>query len=137
MFRTDDRFGLGTLYAPAALVVHGGRAGSPHTRCEPFWPGPGSIFGPLDVTTLKSKVHIRLPCRPLLPLAALMLAAMSAPRGLDTPPKRAGYVVGVLRTARYLAALPRRVLAGGGAPGRAAKRRVTIICATSCRKSTV
>lgn len=53
MFHTDDRIGLGSLYAPAALVVHGRGNGQPLLPLHcPFWLRPVSTFGLFDVTTL-------------------------------------------------------------------------------------
>jgi hypothetical protein len=110
MFRTDDRIGLGSLYAPTALDVHGGRNGSPHTRCvavlaqatQHLWPvRRNDAF--IEDSPLLAMPPTLAPCR-------LDAGRETLPSRFE-PSFRTGYVVRVLRTACYLAALPRRVLA--------------------------
>jgi hypothetical protein len=68
-----------------------------------------SIFGLLSVTTFIERSHV-LTLPSTLALIRLMLAEASLPHGFDAGRLAAGYVVGGLSTARYLAAVPRRVL---------------------------
>ena len=131
MFRTDDMIGLGPLYAPTALIIHGGRNGTPTLAVLPFWLGPDSTLRPARSNDASNKGSHTLAMPITLALHCLRLAVAPSPRGPSAPLKGIGYVVRVLRTVCYLTALPRRVPAMERQV--ASRTGATIIDATSRR----
>jgi hypothetical protein len=109
VFRWKDRIGLGSLCAPTAFLPMPGDGETPGPAALPFWPKPDSIFGLLLFTTLYREfadANLAVQPRPSPPDA-----------GRDTVPSRFrcsryrdGSIVRGLSTARYLAALPRRLV---------------------------
>jgi hypothetical protein len=110
MFRSNDRIGLGSLYTPTALLVHGGRHDNFHTRCvaslaqasQHLWPVRRND-ALIEGSHMLAMPSTLAPCR--------LDAGSETVSSRFRSSLRTGYVVRVLRTARCLTALPRRVLA--------------------------
>ena len=109
VFRVNDRNGLGALCSPVALYAHDGASMRLHAVLRTFWFKPVSIFGLLRMTAFIEGSHL---------FTMPSILAPSPPNaGRDTIPLRfwchpfgCGYIVRGLLTARYLAAVPRRIL---------------------------
>ena len=103
-FHKVDKDGLGALCSPVVLRVHDRVLGRPCTHYSAFWLKPLSIFGLSVLTTFIESSHVfTIPS--IRSQLRLMLAETPSPHGSGY-----GYCVRGRLTARYLAAVPRRIL---------------------------
>jgi hypothetical protein len=112
VFRWYDRDGLGALCSPVALGAHDGARMRLHAVLHAFWLKPVSIFGLLRMTAfIKGSHAFTIPSilAPSLPDAGSCIV----PLRFGCYPCGYGYIVRGLLTARYLAAVPRRILLMG------------------------
>jgi hypothetical protein len=108
-FHKVDKDGLGALCSPGVLDVHDRVLARPCTHSVAFWPKPISIFGLFafyDVYREFTCVHHTIHPVPT-PLDA---SRGIVPSRLRCQSFDCGFCVRGLLTARYLAAVPRRIL---------------------------
>jgi len=108
-FHKVDKDGLGALCSPVVLGVHDRVSTRPCTHYSAFWPKPISIFGLSlsdDVYREFTCVHHTIHPAPSPPDAG----SYTVPSRFGCQSDDCGSCVRGLLTARYLAAVPRRIL---------------------------
>ena len=108
-FHKVDKDGLGALCSPVVLGVHDRVLARPSAHYIAFWPKPISIFGLFafyDVYQEFTCVHHTIHPAPSPPDAG----SYAVPSRFGRQSDDCGFCVRGLLTARYLAAVPRRIL---------------------------
>jgi len=108
-FHKVNKNGLGALSSPVALRVHDREEASPCARYSAFWPKPVSIFGLSvfhDVYRECTCVHHTIHPAP----SPLDASRYAVPSRCGRQSEDCGFLIRGLLTARYLAAVPRRIL---------------------------